>query len=82
MLAGDYPAGVVGLVANKLAEEYQRPAFVIERGELESRRSGRGVAGFDVMLALAESADLLSRFGGHSQAGGFALPTSSPTSAV
>ena len=76
VLAGDYPAGVVGLVANKLAEEYQRPAFVIERGELESRGSGRGVAGFDVMLALADSADLLTRFGGHSQAGGFALPTS------
>jgi single-stranded-DNA-specific exonuclease len=75
VLAGDYPAGVVGLVANKLAEEFRRPAFVIEKGETESRGSGRGVAGFDVVRALAESSDLLTRFGGHAQAGGFALPT-------
>ncbi len=76
VLAGDYPAGIVGLVASKLAEEFQRPAFVIERGETESRGSGRGVAGFDVVRALAESSELLIRFGGHAQAGGFALPTS------
>ncbi len=76
VLAGDYPAGVVGLVANKLAEEFHRPAFVIERGEFESRGSGRGIVGFDIVRALAESSDLLIRFGGHQQAGGFAFPTS------
>ncbi len=76
VLTGDYPAGIMGLVANRLAEEFQRPAFVIERGQTESRGSGRGVAGFDVVRALAQTSDLLSRFGGHAQAGGFALPTS------
>ncbi|MHB0868368.1 MAG: single-stranded-DNA-specific exonuclease RecJ [Chloroflexota bacterium] len=75
VVAGDYPAGVVGLVASKLAEEFQRPAFVVELGPTESRGSGRGVAGFDVVRALADCADLLLRFGGHAQAGGFAAPT-------
>ncbi len=75
VLAGDYPAGVVGLVAGRLSEEFQRPTFVIELGEEESRGSGRGVPGFDVVQALSEASELLTRFGGHSQAGGFALST-------
>ena len=76
VLAGDYPAGIVGLVAGKLAEEFNRPAFIIELGETESRGSGRGVPGFDVVRALSSASDLLIRFGGHAQAGGFALTTS------
>ncbi len=75
VLAGDYPAGIVGLVAGKLAEEYCRPAFVIDLREEESRGSGRGVAGFDVVQTLAGASDLLTRFGGHAQAGGFAVRT-------
>jgi single-stranded-DNA-specific exonuclease len=76
VLAGDYPAGIVGLVAGRLAEEFWRPAFIIELGETESRGSGRGIPGFDVVQALSGASDLLLRFGGHTQAGGFALPTS------
>ena len=76
VLAGDYPAGIVGLVAGRLAEEFNRPAFIIELGETESRGSGRGVPGFDVVRAMSGASDLLIRFGGHAQAGGFALSTS------
>lgn len=75
VIAGDYPAGILGLVAGKLAEEFLRPAFVVELGECESRGSGRGVPGFDVVQALASCSDLLVRFGGHSQAGGFSFHT-------
>lgn len=75
VVAGDYPAGIVGLVAAKLADDYRRPAFVVEIGDDGCRGSGRGVAGFDVVSALAACSDLLTRFGGHSQAGGFALAT-------
>jgi single-stranded-DNA-specific exonuclease len=75
VLAGDYPAGIVGLVASRLAEEYRRPSFVIELGEAESRGSGRGLPGFDVLRALAGASELLMRYGGHMQAGGFALET-------
>ena len=76
VLAGDYSAGIVGLVASRLAEEFCRPSFVIERDEMESRGSGRGVPGFDVVKALSDASDLLTRFGGHVQAGGFSLRTS------
>lgn len=76
VLAGDYPAGIVGLVASRLAEEYRRPSFVIEMGEEECRGSGRGLPGFDVLRALAGASELLMRYGGHVQAGGFALDPS------
>ncbi len=79
VLAGDYPTGIVGLVAGRIAEEFNRPSFIIELGETESRGSGRGVPGFDVVRALSGASDLLIRFGGHAQAGGFALRTSSLT---
>jgi single-stranded-DNA-specific exonuclease len=75
VLAGDFPAPVAGLVASRLVEEYRRPAFVIEQGTPESRGSARSLAGFDVTAALASASDLLGRFGGHSQAAGFALST-------
>ena len=72
-LTGEYPAGIIGLVAGKLAEEYGRPAFVLEWGDAECRGSGRGVPGFDVVQSLARASDLLVRYGGHQQAGGFAV---------
>jgi single-stranded-DNA-specific exonuclease len=75
VLAGGFPATVAGLVASRLVDEYRRPAFVIEQGTLESRGSARSPAGFDVIAALGSASDLLARYGGHAQAGGFALRT-------
>lgn len=74
-LVGPYPAGVLGLVAGRLAEEYGRPAFVLELGETECRGSVRGAPGFDVANTLAGASDLLLRYGGHGQAGGFGVET-------
>lgn len=76
VLAGEFPAGVVGLVAGKLAEEFNRPSFVVELGEDVCRGSGRGCPGFDVVRALSAASDLLVRFGGHAQAGGFTVAAS------
>ncbi len=73
-----WPVGVVGLVAGRLAEEYSRPVFVIERDNSaagESRGSARSVPGFNVIDALTRCADLLTKFGGHAAAAGFSLRT-------
>lgn len=69
----DYPAGVVGLVAGKLVEEWARPVLLIERGEHESRGSARSVPGFSIIEALTACKDLFVRFGGHSMAAGFTI---------
>jgi len=72
----DYPAGIVGLVASRLAEEFYRPAIVIRTGEKISSGSCRSIPEFNIILALNQCSRLLSQFGGHSQAAGFILPTS------
>lgn len=74
VLAGDdYPAGIVGLVAGKLVEEWARPVLLIERGPEQSRGSARSVRGFNIFEALSACKDLFVRFGGHSMAAGFTI---------
>jgi len=77
LIAGDrdYPTGIAGLVAGRLAEEFYRPALVIRTGEKISSGSCRSIPEFNIILALNQCSRLLSQFGGHSQAAGFTLPT-------
>jgi single-stranded-DNA-specific exonuclease len=71
----DYPVGISGLVAGRLAEEFYRPSIVIRSGEFMSSGSCRSIPEFNIILALTQCRSLLSQFGGHSQAAGFILPT-------
>ncbi|MBN2362339.1 MAG: single-stranded-DNA-specific exonuclease RecJ [Deltaproteobacteria bacterium] len=59
--------GVVGIVAAKLCERYHRPTLLIGSG---GRGSGRSVAGFNLVEALAAVRDRLLGYGGHAQAVG------------
>ncbi|MCY4023623.1 MAG: single-stranded-DNA-specific exonuclease RecJ [Anaerolineaceae bacterium] len=65
--------GIVGLVAGRLCEEWQRPVVVLARGPQESRASCRSVVDFNIIRALDQCADLLLRHGGHEQAAGFTI---------
>ncbi len=69
----EYRAGVVGLVAGRLAEEFYRPAVVLEVGPHTSRGSARSIPGFHIARALDQCDDLLLRHGGHAQAAGFTV---------
>ena len=76
LVAGEgYAAGVVGLVAGRLVDEFYRPALVVEWGEERSRGSSRSIPEFNIVAALAECQDLLVRFGGHAMAAGFTVET-------
>jgi single-stranded-DNA-specific exonuclease len=71
--------GIVGLVAGRLAEEFFRPAVVVERGESECHASCRSIPQFHITQALDECADLLVRHGGHAMAAGLTvLPENLP----
>ena len=65
--------GVVGLVAGRLADEYQRPTFAYSRQGTEWRGSARAVDGVNIVEALSLAAPSLLRYGGHQGAGGFSL---------
>ena len=65
--------GVIGIVAQRVAERYHRPALVIGIEDGVGVGSGRSIKGFHLLDALNSSADLFQRFGGHAQAAGFAI---------
>jgi single-stranded-DNA-specific exonuclease len=66
-------AGLVGLVAGKLVNDYHIPAFVVGQDGDKFVGSGRSVEGFDVTKALHHASEYLDRFGGHPQACGFSV---------
>jgi single-stranded-DNA-specific exonuclease len=76
VIAGEgWPSGVVGIVAAKLVDRYQRPAFVVgidaETGI--GRGSARTAGGVNLYRALCEAAPWLDRYGGHAAAAGFTV---------
>jgi len=68
-----WPGGIVGLVAGKVADRYQKPAIIAYQDGDKFTGSGRSVSGFDITHALKECNELLVRFGGHPQACGFTV---------
>src|SRR5438309_1001396 len=70
--------GVIGIVATRVVERYHRPALVIARDNAsgEAHGSGRSIPAFHLLEALEDEScrPLLTRFGGHAHAVGFALP--------
>ena len=70
VIAGDWPVGVIGLVAGRLAEELRRPVLVLATGVTPWRGSARSAGGVDMAAAFAGCADLLERHGGHPGAAG------------
>jgi single-stranded-DNA-specific exonuclease len=70
----DWPSGIVGLVAGKLAQAYNRPTLVYRRGDGLVSGSGRSIPGFNLLGALQVCDDLFDRYGGHQAAAGFSLP--------
>lgn len=69
----EFPLGVVGLVAGKVAHEIGKPTGVFQRGEVTSTGSFRSIAGFNIIDALEECADLFEKYGGHEQAAGLTI---------
>lgn len=71
----DWHRGVVGIVANRVAELYHRPVIVLGRDDSTgmAQGSGRSIPGFHLLSALEQMADMFEKFGGHRQAVGVTL---------
>ncbi len=67
--------GVIGLVASRLAERFNRPACAVAVNDGRAVGSGRSVAGIDLGAAVvaAAQAGLLVKGGGHPMAAGFTV---------
>lgn len=76
LASANWHAGVVGLVAGRLRERFERPAFAIALGpDGGGTGSGRSLPGVDLGRAViaAVEADLIARGGGHAMAAGVTL---------
>jgi len=74
LVRGEWPIGLIGLIAGRLADETGRPVVVaapIDSGSDLLRASCRGPQGWSLAEALVECEDLLVRHGGHAGAAGF-----------
>jgi single-stranded-DNA-specific exonuclease len=71
--SSDFLAGIVGLAASRLVDEFYRPAVVVEMSKKVSRGSARSIPDFHITHALDACSDLLIQHGGHAAAAGFAV---------
>jgi single-stranded-DNA-specific exonuclease len=69
----DFNAGVVGLAASRLVEQYYRPAIVAKVNHETTRGSCRSIPEFHITEALDQCTDLLVHHGGHAAAAGFTV---------
>jgi len=70
----NWPAGILGLLSQRILEEYNRVAVVMtDIRDIEIKGSGRGPGGFNLVEALSQFKEYFSSYGGHRQACGFTL---------
>lgn len=70
----DFHTGVIGIVAQRLIEDFYRPTVVLGMDKPGVfKGSVRGISGFSVVDALAATSKHLIKFGGHQGAGGLSV---------
>src|SRR2546423_9239941 len=65
--------GVIGIVASRLVERFQRPVVLVAGADELWKGSGRSISAFDLHAGLAACAGELERFGGHRAAAGLSI---------
>jgi single-stranded-DNA-specific exonuclease len=65
--------GVVGLVAGRITEKYNKPTLVITKTNDGYKGSGRSIKGFNLAGAMEECKEFLDKYGGHPMACGFSF---------
>jgi len=74
VLASDgWHAGVIGIVAARIAERHHRPCVLIALDGAEGTGSGRSIPRFDLLGGLHASSEVLQRYGGHRAAAGLTI---------
>jgi single-stranded-DNA-specific exonuclease len=77
LVAGrDWHQGVIGIVASRLARDFNRPAIVLTIQNNEAYGSGRSVGSLNLVNVLSKVPHMLLRYGGHPMAVGLSLESS------
>lgn len=70
-----WPEGIIGLIAGRICQEYNRPVLVASVDGDKAKGSARSIEAFNIANTLKQLNHLLIRHGGHAQAAGFQLKT-------
>lgn len=65
--------GIIGVVASRICEKYNKTCILISVEDEWCKSSGRSVEGLNLFDALGHCADILEKFGGHAYAAGFSI---------
>ena len=65
--------GVIGIIASRLVDEFNRPAIIISKKDGVAKGSGRSIKGFHLYKVLESCQDILINFGGHELAAGITI---------
>lgn len=71
-----WEAGVIGIVASKLVEKFDKPSIVIAINDEIGVASCRSIQNFNIFEAMQSMSSIFEKFGGHEMAGGFSLKES------
>ncbi len=70
----NWPAGVIGVVASRLVEQYHRPVILLSSlPGADARGSARSIEAINITSAIAANQSLIKGFGGHPMAAGLAM---------
>ena len=71
----DWHEGLIGIVASRLKDHFNKPSFIISQKGEDCKGSARSIFGFDVGMAITKCKQLniITKGGGHPMAGGFSL---------
>ena len=65
--------GIIGVVASRICERYNKTCILISIEDEWCKSSGRSVEGINLFDALSHCSDILEKFGGHAYAAGFSI---------
>lgn len=69
----DWHPGVIGIVASRMVEKYNRPTIMLTTIDGVAKGSARSIPGFNIYEALQNCEEFLVQFGGHEAAAGLAI---------
>ena len=69
----DWHTGVMGIVASRISDKFNRPAILISTKDGMGRGSGRSIENFHLFEALTSCEEFLKEYGGHQYACGLTI---------
>lgn len=69
----DCHESLAGIIAGRIRERYNRPVFVLTRGEDGIKGSGRSIEAYHMYEAMHACGELFTKYGGHKMAAGLSM---------